>query len=143
METRKNDFSQSQRSTLPRSSETLTSHSFLSSERTAYLRAENQMHKCVNKMVVTDEIWQAGNRVSTEEADGQFCFQMIKLERLKMPCRCHFPGLLAIVLLPSGKNIYIYYDSSVPSLTVLCELQTWMCCPNHSLSRPTPRRVCS
>lgn len=70
---------------LPRSSETLISRSFLSSERTAYLCAENQMHKCVNKVVVTDDIWQAGNGVSTEVADGQFCFQMIKLKRLKMP----------------------------------------------------------
>lgn len=76
-------------------------------------------------MVVTGEDLAGGQRVSTEEADGQFCFQMIKLERLKCRNAVIFP-VLAIVLLPSGKNIYIYYDSSVPSLTVLCELQTWM-----------------
>ena len=85
VETRQNDFSQSQRGKLPRSSETLIPCSFLSSERTAYLLAENQMHKCINKAVVTDEIWQAGNGVSTEVGDGQFCFQMIQVKRRKMP----------------------------------------------------------
>ena len=43
------------------------------------------MHTCINKVVVTDEIWQAGNGVSTEVGDGLFCLQMITVKRLKMP----------------------------------------------------------